>query len=62
MAEAAINSMTLGLVEASWLKDIVGEIVGRTDLTFDNDKEACLANIEGSLYKPGNRHHGTKFH
>lgn len=62
MAEVKINSMALGLVEASWLRNIVGEITGQPDLVLVNDNQACLTNLYDSLYKPENRHLGTKFH
>lgn len=66
-ADPEINSMTLGLVEASWMEDIIREILGRPDserldLILDNDNQAFLANLDESLYRPGNRHLETKFH
>lgn len=54
--------MAFGLMEASWLRDIVKEILGRSNLTLVNDSQACLANIYSSPYKLGNRNLGTKFH
>lgn len=47
--------------------DIVGEtlggrVSGQTDLILVNNNQTYLANLDGSPYKPGNRHFGTKFH
>lgn len=65
-AEAKINFITLGLVDASWMRDIVVELLGRSnsvrpDLILVNGNQACLVNLDDSPYKPENRHLGNKF-
>lgn len=48
MTEAEISSVALGVVEASWLRDIIGEILGRTtDLTLVHINRAYWANLDG---------------
>lgn len=56
IADTKINSVAFDFVEASWLWDTVGENVGTTNLTLINDNQTCLANFDGSTYKPRNRH------
>lgn len=66
-AEAEMNVVALDLVEASWKRDIVGELQGRSnpgqfDGTLVNNNKACLVKLNSSLYKPRNKPLGTKFH
>lgn len=66
-ANAQINSLALGLVEALWMRDIIREILGqpnseRPDLVLIINNQVCLANIEESLNKPRKNHLWTKFH
>lgn len=49
-------------VEASWMRDIAGEFLGRSDLKLVNDNQVCLANLDDIHCKPRNRHLGNKFH
>lgn len=44
------------------MRDIVAELLGKSDLILVNDNQACLANQNGSHYKPKKRHLDTKFH
>lgn len=62
-AEVEINFVALGLVEASWLRKIVGEILNQTtDLMLVNDNQVFLVNLDGWPYRPGNRHLEERFH
>lgn len=66
-AEGETNSVGLGLIETSWLRDIIGDIMGQpdskqTELVLDNDNQGCLVNLDSSPYKHENRYLRTKFH
>lgn len=52
MVEAEINSMAVSLVKASWMRDILTELIEPSDLVLIHNNQAYIANLNWSPYKP----------